>query len=649
MFTFNYDADHRRAGGCLLDAALRLATTPPPMAYRPLRNAYTVDEAWEALGLKDELNFQLDEGGFTPSAINWTATAGPVLAAGGILWKEGLSPVLISTCLSIVEKLRVSDGRLAGGMLFTSRIGYRTKLLEKEEVISRLKEGKPHARAIFMVDALEQFISNPIMEVLNNYVFVKRLEKGCPFKNKIVRASADWKVLGERIDQYPVALTGDWSSFDLQRNGDDLMFVLEVFVKRFSTDTDIKRSFTNFLLNSYRNSFIKHSLVVGDDTVIEYEGGVPSGCSFTSLADTALNALYLRYAIVASGISAETCEFWCNGDDFVVLTHIEDDTLLRNVEKILNDTFTGGITEFTIHKGRKKAVWVQATFPPGTDLSKGTRHLLGEAFWREVDSSLEIDDEKGLSHRIHLDIKGAVKFNGYYWGPEDVSVRDTHAVLLRLMHPEGIDKSVGDYLRRCLSFAGDNCFNDNVINKIVFRVYGGLKILSMEAQGINADLMLKLACFNYEEGELYPFGDVFWFRRVPEKVELMDDPVYVLAHTITMRYVSVLIKHSMSPPHGEAADYLIRDMINRGARWVAGRVGSPTFEVIKESLSSCLRTLGVGELLHRKHKLKPLIGDELRALQTKAARLLDTYIFVWNPRDASEVQRWLENMRTTGF
>lgn len=641
LSTFQYDMDHRRVGGCFYDAMFRLGRTPLNGGRVVLRNVYTLEDAWDALSLREELYFRLDRENFSPAVFNQSATPGPVLSRNGIRSKEGVQEGLLDICEMVVSKLKEGDSSLKFGVLFSSSVGYRTKLMDKEEIIKRFEGREPHGRAIFMVDAIEQFISNPLMEVLNNYTFAGRLTKDSPFKNKVVRHSTDWRIMGDILDQYPVAITGDWSSFDLRRPSDDVLYGLELMVRRFKPRNRLEETFLTFLLRSYHNSFKRHSLVMPNGSVMEYEGGVPSGCSFTSLLDTALNTLYLRHAVTSAGIPAEICQFWCNGDDFVILTHEIDMHRLGKVKDNLDDMFDGGITDFMIHKEDKKAKWVQAVFPEGTDLSKGTRNILDKAVWKEVDNDVVIDDSKGLSHRIHLYHRWAVKFNGYHWGPANTSVRDTHSVLVRLLHPEGIDHTCMDYMRRCLNFAGDNCFNDNVINKLVYRVYGALTILMLEGKGVPLDMLVALAGCKYTVGDVYPFGSAFWFRKVSGKVNIDNDPSYAMAKDMVMKYVSMLVRYSTLPPKGDCPDYVMRDMINRGARWAIGRTGSPNFGEMKDYIDKAIIPLAKYQRKESKGKRPPLVGPELREVRRRVVAIMRDYIFVWQPIDSPSLMRWL--------
>lgn len=122
-----------------------------------------------------------------------------------------------------------------------------------------------------------------------------------------------------------------------------------------------------------------------------------------------------------------------------------------------------------IHRPPYDVSRVQATFPPGIDLSQGTSHMLDKAIWVPIDGDMVIDEAVGLSHRWKYVFEGRPKFLSCYWEANGNPIRPSHINTEKLLWPEGIHEDIDDYLAAVISMVVDNPLNHHNVNHMMHR------------------------------------------------------------------------------------------------------------------------------------------------------------------------------------
>lgn len=214
-----------------LDGNIHARYDPDPPG-RLLRSRYTIQSARETLRLPNNLPVPDNPNCCKMKNFNDEATSGPFFRAFGVKSKAGLSDVLSDFMWSCYNKY--GDGRCTERGLphFTSRIGYRSKLLERSE-LEKLSEGKSAGRCVMMLDALEQCASSPIYNVISEHISRLNKDPFSGFKNTLVRASSDWLHFLEDIKQATMVIELDWKKFDRERPSEDITFIIDVIVSCF--------------------------------------------------------------------------------------------------------------------------------------------------------------------------------------------------------------------------------------------------------------------------------------------------------------------------------------------------------------------------------------------------------------------------------
>ncbi|DAZ91061.1 TPA_asm: fusion protein [Stevia rebaudiana amalgavirus 1] len=527
MRSFHEDNNKFRGGGNIQDALLLLGTAIDDPPGRLLRDLFNLNFARETLSLPTGLEVPDGSECCRMRNFNDEATAGPFLRAFGIKGKHGLKEILEREMWEYYDGF--GEGRLTPEQMphFTARVGFRSKLVSKEKAMKKVIDGAPIGRAVMMMDALEQAASSPLYNVLTKLTYAKRLEATCGFKNGVVKASSDWGVVWEEVKEAKAIVELDWSKFDRERPPEDIEFIISIILSCFTPRNDRQRR----LLEGYglmmRRALIERLMVLDDGGVFGIEGMVPSGSLWTGWLDTALNILYIKAACREVFILSGEFNPMCAGDDNLTLFKSDHgDKTYRRIQGFLNSWFRAGIEDedFLIHRPPFHVTKLQACFPPGTDLSKGTSGLMNKAEWVEFEGEVTIDESKGKSHRWEYVFKGKPKFLSNFWLVDGQPIRPTSDNLEKLLWPEGVHKTIEDYEQSIMSMVVDNPWNHHCVNHMLMRYVIVQQMKRVDIVKGALDEFLFLACIRDADGGVIPFPMIAPWRRGKVHRRMEDYP-----------------------------------------------------------------------------------------------------------------------------
>jgi hypothetical protein len=148
----------------------------------------------------------------------------------------------------------------------------------------------------------------------------------------INEVSDEWELLKQHITRFSnMAFAGDYAAFDGSHTPQLIMSVCWIINKWYNDDYSVARE---RLFNSI--SYSRH--LVGD-VIVEWCGGMPSGNPLTSVINTIINELLMRYAftfLVSSGVRF---------DEHVVAAFVGDDNIVAP-----SDVVSSEFNEMTLSK-----------------------------------------------------------------------------------------------------------------------------------------------------------------------------------------------------------------------------------------------------------------------------------------------------------
>nr|WCJ13316.1 putative RdRp [Festuca pratensis amalgavirus 1] len=512
-----------RCGGTASDALLLLADASDRLPGRFLRGLFTLRGAREVLRLPSNLPVPDGRVCCNVKHFNPDATAGPFLRAFGVKKKAALEQLLGDFVWECFDDFATNDDDIRRLPFFGMRIGFRTKLLPRSEMLTKIRDFKPLGRCVMMLDAIEQFCSSPLYNVLSKISADALKDPLSGFRNTAVRASSDWSYMWEEIKQAKVCMELDWSKFDRERPRDDLEFIVDLVVSCFTPRNERERRLLHAYEVCMRRAIVERVAILDDGALFTIDGMVPSGSLWTGWIDTALNILYLNAALNEVGFSLDTARPKCAGDDNLTLFLEDvDDSKLFRVRDLLNDWFLAGIKEkdFNITRPPFFVETYQAVFPPGTDLTLGTSKIIDQCRWVKFEGQLRINQEEGYSHRWQYRFNGKPKFLSCYWLQDGRPIRPASDNVEKLLFPEGIHKNIDDYIAAVLAMVVDNPFNQHNVNHMKHRFLIASQIKRVLVSGIPYQLVLGLSRIRSEKGEDIPFPMIAPWRRFKEYVDL---------------------------------------------------------------------------------------------------------------------------------
>lgn len=512
-----------RGGGDLGDALLLLSQARCDLGSFRLPEVMHLKVARAILHLPEGLPVPDGPESVRIGQYNEDATAGPFLRSFGVGKKHGLKESIEHVVWQLFDL--VGRGELAEERLpfLAARVGYRTKLLSQGDAMEKVTKGDALGRAVMMMDAVEQATSMPLYQVLDKIVQELHDEKGCPWANKVVRASSMWKRMFQEISEYSVVVELDWKKFDRERPREDLLFMIDVIVGCFEPKNEREKRLLSGYKLMLRRALVERALVLDNGTCFTLDGMVPSGSLWTGWLDTGLNILYLTHAFQAAGIDRHLFTPKCAGDDNLTgFTKEISADMLEEGRRNLNIMFNAGIekSEFLIHHKPYHVTREQACFKPGTDLSKGTSHMIKEAEWRQFSGQMRIDEGSGLSHRWRFNYIGKPKFLSCFWLENGLPVRPAADSKERLLWPEGMHETIEDYEEAVLAMVIDNPFNDHTVNHMMHRYLIIQEVKRQSCMGVKPAEVIWYAKFRSEENMAVPYPTVAYWRRQDKYIEL---------------------------------------------------------------------------------------------------------------------------------
>ncbi|DAZ91031.1 TPA_asm: fusion protein [Melilotus officinalis amalgavirus 1] len=523
MRTWAIDTNKYRGGGNFSDALKLLidARTDLPGSY--LDENFSVNSARASLLLPSGLPVPDGSNPCKMKNFNNDATAGPCLRAFGLRRKAGLKEALENFAWDCYNEFARCGSAVDSLPFICARVGYRTKLSESGKALEKVRDGKPLGRCVMMLDAYEQAFSSPLYNVLSSITNDMKYRSDSSFRNTTVRASSDWGKMWGEVQAAKCIVELDWKKFDRERPARDISFVIEVILSCFEPKSPREER----LLTAYgimlRRALLERHFVTDCGGAFHIDGMVPSGSLWTGWLDTALNILYLRAVSRYLCIPDQVCLPKCAGDDNLTL-FLEDvpDEKLLAIKGYLNDWFRAGIEDedFLIHRPPFGVSKVQARFPPGTDLSKGTSGMLDEATWVPFEGDIIVDQPRGWSHRWKYVFEGRPKFLSCYWLENGNPIRPTYINAEKLLWPEGIHDSLDDYESALIGMVVDNPFNHHNINHLMHRYCIVRQVRRLEVTGIQADHILSLSKYRGKPEEPVPYPMVAFWRRTEGYVDM---------------------------------------------------------------------------------------------------------------------------------
>lgn len=525
MRDWGHASNFVRGGGDLGDALKFFAGCKSMPQQRLLCDVYSLKIAREVLDLPTGLPVPDGPGACKIKNYNEDATAGPWLRAFGVRKKMGLKASLESVMWEFYDA--VGRGELLPEDLpyLTARVGFRTKLLERDKAMEKLSKGESMGRAVVMLDALEQAASSPLYNVMSDLAAHNHEKEHGVFRNYVVRASSQWRKLWDEIKSCQVMVELDWKKFDRERPPEDLLFMIDLVCSCFEPRSPREVRLLAGYKVCMRRALVDRLFILDSGSIFSVRGMVPSGSLWTGWIDTGLNALYLTHVFQDLGIPRSLFCPKCAGDDNLTPFFRDyDDAVLLRGRELLNEYFNAGIEEeeFLIHRPPFHVITEQAVFPPGLDLSRGTSKIISQARWVEFEGTVPIDQSKGFSHRWEYRFKGRPKFLSCYWLKDGRPIRPTSDCQERLLYPEGIHKSFDEYMEAVMAMVVDNPFNSHTVNHMMHRFLIANEMKRQVAGGCSEDQVLFYSGLCSEGSEIAPFPSVGFWRRREEYVPLEE-------------------------------------------------------------------------------------------------------------------------------
>nr|DAB41731.1 TPA_exp: ORF1+2p [Festuca pratensis amalgavirus 3] len=534
ILNFRADNCKYRGGGNLFDALTLLARADDTTEYSTLSVHFSVEQARHVLRLPSGLPVPDGAQCCFMKQFNDDASAGPLLRAFGVKNKYGLKSMVESFVWGMYD--RVGSGDLTPDQLpcLLARLGFRTKLVDKDKAAKKIFDVEPVGRAVMMLDVTEQAFSSPLFNAVSEQVTLLHNDPRSGWRNYLVRASVAWVEFWHELRDAKVIVELDWAKFDRERPAEDIQFFIEVICSCFQPRTAREERLLAGYKKMMENALVHRLIVLDNGCFLKVDGMVPSGSLWTGICDTSLNILYITAALMSLGHDITSFVPKCAGDDN--LTTFDRRIRKKDLEKLrlrLNSLFRAGIKEedFIIHYPPYHVTTVQACFPPGTDLSHGTSKMLDQATWVPFEGPCDINQEEGRSHRWKYQFEGKPKFLANFFLIDGRPIRPAHDNLEKLLWPEGIHGTLEDYQAAVLAMVVDNPFNHHNVNHMMHRHLIAAQI-SRQAFDVDPAIVMELCTSRAEPGELVPYPEIAFYRRVegyvdldavPEFKEILDD------------------------------------------------------------------------------------------------------------------------------
>ncbi|QED42799.1 ORF1 [Camellia totivirus A] len=515
-----------RGGGHLFDALRLFASCDCNENYVKLFGSFSTSLARDILRLPCNLKVPDGKSCSIMKNFNEDASAGPMFRAFGIKGKAGLKREIEDFVWDIYD--RIGSGEDMSIMpYFLARVGYRSKLVTSAKAMKKIANNEPIGRAVMMLDAYEQAFSTPIYNVISSVVADLHKDPESGWRNYLIRASSEWGKMFEEIKDAKTIVELDWSKFDRERPEDHILFFIDVIISCFKAENVREERLLSAYKQAMRRALVHRILVTDDGGIFSVDGMIPSGSLWTGVIGTGLNILYIHQALADIGLAYPDFIPKCAGDDN--LTVFKERYSVERMELFrlaLNRMFRANIDkeDFIVHYPPYHVTKVQAVFPPGTDLSRGTSKMLDKCDWVPFTGEPYINEGAGYSHRWEYRFKGKPKFLANYWLPDGRCIRPAADSLERILWPEGIHKTIEDYEMAVLAMVVDNPWNMHNVNHLMHRYCIIQQIKRQVPLGMKAEDVMWYSKLRGEGGEPIPYPMIAYWRRQERKVHMERVP-----------------------------------------------------------------------------------------------------------------------------
>lgn len=378
----------------------------------------------------------------------------------------------------------------------------RPKLVNIDESLVKLIEGKPCCRAISVGSLLEQMIGSPLWIPLS-MLFKKRFsETMCGIAIGINRIGHDWIRLGRSFNGSSSIYVGDYSRYDQTVPANVMERALDYMMSLFIDDEFTNNYIANFK-EWFKDNIIRKTYNVDDVMKVDVSNGVPSGSVWTSLLNSICNIIVI----------AEACEH-LHVDNYTPVVYGDDHLIIHydEVKNSFREDFLHVVEDLFGIKGNPDDA--KLIYPPSYyvtykrpiystrhDLSKGTSKLRPIGFEYSDEPFPEGDHSKGTTHRWSYRFSGRVKFLQYYFLKSGKSIRPWDQTLNRLVNPERKVSTPSEHEVCLISHLIDNYNNAHVRNWIYHLLYDNCFMKKM---------------FDYKRNELMPQAQLYYYKRAQQ-------------------------------------------------------------------------------------------------------------------------------------
>jgi hypothetical protein len=452
-----------------------------------------------------------------------------------------------------------------------------------------------------MMDALEQFVSAPLVRVVKRMMKKASLSPTSIIGNKLIRQSDEWRRLGMDLTAAGHQLESDYGSFDLHRRYVNLMFALDVLLGRVKVRRKKEKSYLCFVRCILSKIFKNVILVARWGGVIDGLDFMPSGLSLTSDLDTILRSCYDIAVLTQLGVPEERIVGAINGDDSILGVPQLSKSVQSEYRRLSNKWFNAEMDrkDCLYYSGDVRVLCVQGTYPGAKDVAAGTTRLKRRTVWVEVDPrDIEIDAKNGKSHRIGYRWNRKPSFCQSYWDSNYQAIRKSKTMGKKLRHPEAVDKGVLAYVQRLLGSVVDNPNCLTWVNRAEQQLTIALQAQLASTCGLKAEMILHLTETRKNERDtLQFFPHVAGWRRSSAQKSHLDCEVGQYAHALVLRLVNWSRALGTRSNETGIAGWAVQEMF-RGERpipgdmWAAGFAGLE--KLLKESpLSTAFKLRGI--------------------------------------------------------
>jgi hypothetical protein len=485
-----------------------------------LRDMISYEEFARLTGVAKVIRAERGPGCFEPTNLNTSARAGPALESFGISRKGEAAGMFDTLCREIIgHYIRTPKDRWPAFSLLAN-VGCRTKLRDFDKAKAKVEDGKAFARAVAMVDMIEQHIMTPMTRPLGKYFKERCADPGCSFKQKLQRSSTAWDDLGRALHAFPFTNESDHPAFDLHQPNDDIDYAVGFLFWLFDAEDADEQLFLDILKKIAIDSYTEHLFVDDEGNVTEYDEEVKSGISLTSDIGSVIRLM--KDIIVYRTMGYGTNEFmtYAAGDDAIAgLTRVVQDfpEVFAGTSNRLFDTQLDSAEVKVFPKSAFLVNRVQPIFEGLTCLNS-TSDLRGqETGHRVANDDLVIDHSVGLTHRNFYAVGGAPSFLKFHWRYDFKPIRSAGDVLLRKLHPEGTISSLREDIVANMGMIIDNPFNVNAVNQAFHRIIVGLQVTLLSGLEMSVTNVLH-HCETPKDDRfgIQFFPEVAFFRRAGE-------------------------------------------------------------------------------------------------------------------------------------